>query len=523
MLASEVIDEPLDFTISLSLTQDVTIDSNGNLTKKHSKKQRLGPNGYPAFLFVGSAETIDHQSEIIDMDAILEVLPIMKRQGSNISGFHSNQPAGKWFEHYSSIITKADGEKIQALLLDVEVFDDFPSQQENLACIMLPDDDPKKIRGLSIGGRKLRKHRECTTKMCYHRVTKIEGWEFALVDEPACPLALKVDEDNYKIYNIKDIDETRTKEMDIMVLEKQLIKDPKPSKKSKKTEPKKLEKSSNLKKVKNAYIAYNGEGRPFNIRTGHFISQEKMAKFSKDELEELTVPKSESTKPNCKCGKHIDKAYKGDDEDDYPDEDMEDEEYPDEEMGDEGSEEGSEEYPDEEMENMDDGEHEQPDATTRNGETEMPDETMPEEENGMNEYATKKDMMAIKASVDKLMEAFSIQKIKDNPPGEIKDEAGNLYKLEKSVSQVEEEEKLSGLKGDLENAKKIYDEELEKLKAKGSEELAKGQLPNTTEPASQDNVDAEALGKVKEMGIMERIQMVASAAPKAQASFSIMD
>lgn len=154
-----------------------------------SKSERRGPKGNVSFRYIASAEIIDLENEIINLDAIAEVMPIMKEQGARTSVDHMNFPAG---EFYDWGFTTVDG--IPAIWLDLEVYEKYPSQKNTLRRIKLPSKDPESLTALSLGGFKLEKHRECGDLTCWTRITKIEGWEFSHVHHGANQLALKIEE-----------------------------------------------------------------------------------------------------------------------------------------------------------------------------------------------------------------------------------------------------------------------------------------------------------------------------------------
>lgn len=154
-----------------------------------SKSERRGPKGNEAFRYIASAEIIDLENEIINLEAIAEVMPIMKEQGARTSVDHMNFPAGEFFDWG---FTTVDG--IPAIWLDLEVYEKYPNQKNTLRRIKLPSKDPESLTALSLGGFKLEKHRECGDLTCWTRITKIEGWEFSHVHKGANQLSLKVEE-----------------------------------------------------------------------------------------------------------------------------------------------------------------------------------------------------------------------------------------------------------------------------------------------------------------------------------------
>lgn len=154
-----------------------------------NKRQRFGPKNYPAIRFIASGEIIDLEGEIIELQAIIDVMPIMLKQGGRIQSFHINHPGGEFFDWG---ITKHKG--VDSIWVDVEVYTDYDSQRENLRRIQLPEGHKERINGLSLGGFKLAKQKECNVIRCWTRITKIEGWEFSFVDNMANQLAENIED-----------------------------------------------------------------------------------------------------------------------------------------------------------------------------------------------------------------------------------------------------------------------------------------------------------------------------------------
>lgn len=153
------------------------------------KSERKGPKGYEAFRYIASAEIIDLEGEIISLEAIAEVKPIMIKQGARTQYNHMNFPTGYFYDWG---FTKTEG--IDAIWIDVEVYDDYPNQKDVLRRIKLPKEDPESLTCISLGGFKLEKEKECGDLTCWTRITKIEGWEYSHVHQGANQLALKIEE-----------------------------------------------------------------------------------------------------------------------------------------------------------------------------------------------------------------------------------------------------------------------------------------------------------------------------------------
>ncbi len=154
-----------------------------------AKSERRGPKGYEAFRYIASAEIIDLENEIISLEAIAEVMPIMIKQGARMQYNHMNFPTGYWYDWGFTKIQGTD-----AIWIDVEIFDEYPNQKDVLRRIKLSHEDPESLTCISLGGFKLEKHRECGDLTCWTRITKIEGWEYSNVHQGANQLALKIEE-----------------------------------------------------------------------------------------------------------------------------------------------------------------------------------------------------------------------------------------------------------------------------------------------------------------------------------------
>jgi len=165
-----------------------------SMVRKNGKRQ--GPKGYDVYRFVGSAEVVDHQKEIVDIKDLLSIQEVMLKQGGRVQGFHSNYPAGEFFDYGLVTIKDKNKDEVLSIWLDVEVYDDYPSQKEMKGRLDLPKGHPKRINGLSLGGKSYQRKRRCDADRCWHHLEKLEGWEYSLVDDPACPLALRIDEYN---------------------------------------------------------------------------------------------------------------------------------------------------------------------------------------------------------------------------------------------------------------------------------------------------------------------------------------
>jgi len=103
---------------------------------------------------------------------------------------HTNLVAGRmlgWGE--ATVFDEKLGKEFQAVYVDFEVFDYYEFHDELLKRMDLPNDHPESINMLTIGGKKLKKVRECNTEKCWTRVTEIEGHEWSVTEKGANPYA----------------------------------------------------------------------------------------------------------------------------------------------------------------------------------------------------------------------------------------------------------------------------------------------------------------------------------------------
>lgn len=378
-----VVDNDDRFSLAFTLYNDVL----------RKEALRYTENGYPIFRFIGSAEIIDKQGEVIDINAFKEIMPIMAKQGARINGEHTTQPAGEFTDW--GFLT-VEGHK--AIWLDVAVYTDYPSQKENLRKLLLPEGDPEKICGISVGGTRLAKHRECNDQFCYLRTTKIEGWEWSLVPEPANPLALNITDEF------------------LMAVQKSL---------------------SKSKSVKAKAQIRSQKGR-FTKKDDCPCGKHKDKK-EKKKLEKMQCPH---------CGEEYESDMEKEDDDEYAmDMDEEDSEtrveggedtYPDDEMreGDEETEVMQEEGEDRPI----DADLEKPHG---NGyPEEMPSDSEGMAVNGGNDMS--EGINQVLMQLDKLFSALNIEKGAETPDT-YTDDKGNVYKLEKKSDPKDKDEVIKGL------------------------------------------------------------------------------
>ena len=140
---------------------------------------------------IGSAEILDKHGEVVDIDAIIKIMPSMMKMGGVMLYNHMNLVTGKiihWDK--AQVLDKSSNVEYKAVWIDIELFDEYPFHKEIERKIDLPDGHEEKINGVSIGGRKLKKQRTCNDEICYNRITEIEGHEYSLVEKMANQIAL---------------------------------------------------------------------------------------------------------------------------------------------------------------------------------------------------------------------------------------------------------------------------------------------------------------------------------------------
>ena len=135
-----------------------------------------------AFRGIGSVEVLDSHNEIVDIEAIRKIMPIMvDEMGGTLLLDHKNLRMGTILGWGNAIVYDEKLKKEhEAIFVDFEMFDSYQTHKDTIRDMDLPDGNPNKINMLSIGGRKLKKVRECDTNKCYNRVTDIEGHEFSI-------------------------------------------------------------------------------------------------------------------------------------------------------------------------------------------------------------------------------------------------------------------------------------------------------------------------------------------------------
>jgi len=162
--------------------------------------------GFRAFRGIGSAHTIDSHNEIVDIEAIKKVMDTMMKMGGVMLYNHTNLVAGKmlgWGE--ATVFDEKLGKEFQAVYVDFEVFDYYEFHDELLKRMDLPSDHPESINMLTIGGKKLKKVRECNTERCWTRVTEIEGHEWSVTEKGANPYAFILEKTRNQQMQLEDM------------------------------------------------------------------------------------------------------------------------------------------------------------------------------------------------------------------------------------------------------------------------------------------------------------------------------
>ena len=96
-----------------------------------NKEHRKGPKGRIARRYIASAQIIDLENEVIDIDALEREMPIMKDQGARINSQHTTMPTGEFFD-WGRMVYKG----IDAIWIDVEYYNAKPNQKENLRTLV---------------------------------------------------------------------------------------------------------------------------------------------------------------------------------------------------------------------------------------------------------------------------------------------------------------------------------------------------------------------------------------------------
>jgi hypothetical protein len=157
-----------------------------------TKQRGVGPKGGPVERYVASVEIVDHQGDIISVEALAdEMETYIKGNGGIFQGIHSNFPAGQVLDWG---FCKVAGDT--ALWIDVEFYQFYDSQKDFYKRTKLPWGHKEKIAGVSLGGKALERERVCDSGRCFTHIKKLEAWEISGVGEPANPLARKILPDN---------------------------------------------------------------------------------------------------------------------------------------------------------------------------------------------------------------------------------------------------------------------------------------------------------------------------------------
>ena len=184
----------------LSKNSDATITLPPYMYRDTEQVLRATETNRRAFRGIGSAEVIDSHNELVDLEAIRKVMDIMiKEMGGTLLYNHQNLRMGTilgWGD--CTVFDENLKKEHQAIYIDFEVFDNYQTHRDVIEMMDLPDDHPEKIGMLSIGGRKMKKVRECNSEKCYDRVTEIEGHEYSLVKKGSNQFAFILEKTVYK-------------------------------------------------------------------------------------------------------------------------------------------------------------------------------------------------------------------------------------------------------------------------------------------------------------------------------------
>jgi len=117
-------------------------------------------NGERIFEGWGSVEVIDRQGDLLPIDAMKEIMPIIMKRGGPLIDSHSNRVIGK--------------------LLDYQIFKDYSIDDKVWNSIKTGE-----YKGFSLGGKARNVETVIKDGKSFHRVNKPEVWEWSVVGEPA--------------------------------------------------------------------------------------------------------------------------------------------------------------------------------------------------------------------------------------------------------------------------------------------------------------------------------------------------
>ena len=137
----------------------------------------------------GTVEVVDRQGEIVKVDSLRKILPIMEQRGNGgaplIYG-HSNNVVGKVYKHTIADYTLPDGRKVPGVMIEGQLFKHY-----RLDDTAWEEIKSGAIKGVSLGAEHYgTKKRVCDGNMdCANVLENLEGTEWSLVRQPANPLA----------------------------------------------------------------------------------------------------------------------------------------------------------------------------------------------------------------------------------------------------------------------------------------------------------------------------------------------
>lgn len=123
----------------------------------------------------GSVEMIDEDNQVIPINEIKRIMPVLMDRGGDVMDTHSNRKIGKIINY--EFMDKAGK---PAILLTLKVFDDYQTDDEVWEAIKRQE-----YRGVSFGGRFHAKVSDLNGIKPVEILKKLEGFEFSVVPMPA--------------------------------------------------------------------------------------------------------------------------------------------------------------------------------------------------------------------------------------------------------------------------------------------------------------------------------------------------
>ena len=127
----------------------------------------------------GSVEVRDSQGDIVGIEGLEKVMPIVMIRGGVIMFSHSNRHVGRLLK-YKFKDKIVNGKSIPAVWLKGQIFNHYQIDDEawNIIQLAVITGDPV----LSLGGTPLLEKFECTDDICFRRVEDLQVYEWSVVD-----------------------------------------------------------------------------------------------------------------------------------------------------------------------------------------------------------------------------------------------------------------------------------------------------------------------------------------------------